>query len=262
MTTPIKKYVSKFTIHLGNATATGCLLPIRATVSKPKFKMVSPDGNPVSQRYLDVVNGNLYEPSECHRGIEDDDGAVKLVDNDVLAETKKSALAKDVMNVTVHPLEDVETQLFPSDNNAYIFQPDAADPVNKGWADFITAAVGSSKLAFLGTINLRGHEGLFRLSVWRGHLVVQKQLYPADLNPHEQAERTLTQALTKKAVTVAEAMVQPFDPDSYRSDVEARVDALAAEVLAGNGPVAAKPAKTTTVEFDLSSALDDMLKDI
>ena len=257
---PMKKYVTNFTIHLGTATVSGSLFPIRAKSTAARPKLVSPHGNPVSQRYLDVVTEEIFQPAECVRGVEKDDGSIALIETEDLALAKASQLPKDIMNVTVHDASEVESFLFPSDNNAYILYPTTADPINKNWGDFIVSAVAGSegKLAFLATVNLRGHEGLFRLTTWRGHLVIQKQLYPADLNPHDQYAPELTKKMQSKAVQVAQAMVKPFDPATYRDSVAERVNELAEASEAG----VARPKKTAKPaqpDFDLGSAMDDML---
>ena len=56
-----------------------------------------------------------------------------------LSAVVRSALAKDVINLTVHDADAVNDSLFPADTNAYVFEPDFSDPVNIQWHSLITA---------------------------------------------------------------------------------------------------------------------------
>jgi non-homologous end joining protein Ku len=266
----MKSYVSSFTIHLGPVTTTGRLVAVRlpkpkSTYTKPQLKYVSPDGNPVEQRYRDVTTGEIYEVDALSKGTATESGSMIVVDEQALQDANVSLLPKDVMNVTVHDATEVEGSIFPADSNAYVFYPKEDDPTNKGWADFVTAALteAGGKFAFLGNMNLRNSEGMFRLSIWRGHLIVQKQLYPGELNDHNVKNDRLSKNIRSKAVAAVASLVQPFDPDEYKNDVAERLSELVSETEA-NGGVAPKKAGAASLakvaQFDLDSALDEMFK--
>lgn len=263
----MKSYVSNFVIHLGPVTTTGKLVAVRVSKtkssnSKPQLRYVSPAGNPVEQRYRDVTTGDYYEVGDLSKAAVIED-KVTVVDADALAEANQSLLPKDVMNITVHKLEEVEEAIFPADSNAYVFYPNEDDPTNKGWADFITTALreAGDRFAFLANLNLRNNEGLFRLSLWRGNLIVQKQLYPNDLNDHKVRSERQPDHIVAKAIAAVNSLAEPFDPDTYSSDVANRIAQLVAETEA-NGGVSPKPAGAASTAkvatFDLDSALDDM----
>lgn len=265
----MKSYVSNFTIHLGPVTTTGKLVAVRlsktkSSNAKPQLRYVSPDGNPVEQRYRDVTTGKFFEVGDLSKGAVNDAGTgMTVVDEEALAEANKSLLPKDVMKLTVHKVEEVEESIFPADSNAYVFYPNEDNPTNKGWADFITTALreAGDRFAFLANMNLRNSEGLYRLSIWRGNLIVQKQLYPSDLNDHHVRSERQPDHVVAKAIAAVNTLAEPFDPDTYKSDVAARIAQLVADTEA-NGGVSPKPAGAASTAavavFDLSDALDDM----
>lgn len=256
-TTAMKSYIKEFTLHLGVATTTGRLVALRLpTPSAGKFKYVSPTGEPVKQKYVDPA-GHTYDVKDLAKGVEDENGKIHVVDADTLAATKASTLPKDVMNITVHPVTEVEDQVFPSDNNAYVFYPNEDDPANKGYADFILTAVENSRtLAFMGTVNLRNSEGLYRLTVWRGHLVIQRMLYPEQLQNHRPQQVKLPASTKKLALTVVEELSTPFHVETYRDEVNDRLVRLVEAVEAGQVPSAPAPAASVAAPvFDLEAAL-------
>lgn len=103
------------------------------------------------------------------------DGTLVPVEAEKITETKKSELAKDVINLTVHDADVVNDSLFPADTNAYVFEPDFSDPVNIQWHSLITALLAEHpEFAYVGICNLRNNEGLFRIVLWRDRLVVQR----------------------------------------------------------------------------------------
>lgn len=264
----MKSYVSNFTIHLGPVTTTGKLVAVRlskpkSSNSKPQLRYVSPDGNPVEQRYRDVTTGAFYEVGDLSKGAVNESGGMTVVDEEALAEANKSLLPKDVMKLTVHKVEEVEESIFPADSNAYVFIPNEENPTNKGWADFITTALreAGDRFAFLANMNLRNSEGLYRLSLWRGNLIVQKQLYPSDLNDHAVRTERQPDHVVAKAIAAVNSLAEPFDPDTYKSDVAARIAQLVADTEANGGvtPKQAGAASTAAVaNFDLDSALDEL----
>lgn len=249
----MKAYVDTFTIELGPASTKGTLVGVRGSgTSKPTFKYVSPSGDPVKQVYRDEA-GNVFDVGDLSKATVTDDKELKVVDEEALAAAKKSPLPKDVMTLTVHQAADVEDHMFPSASNAYVFYPDLTNPSNKGWYDFILTAVQDRRIAFMATVNLRNYEGLYRLTSWRGHLVIQKMSYPEELNSHDTVEVKLSVADRKKALAMIDSLAVPFDIDTYRDATVARLQAVQDAALSGT--ILPKPVAEVPV-FDLSAAMD------
>jgi len=257
-----RSYVSNLRIRFGPAQTQGQLLPIRRSI-KTKLHYCTPEGAPVKQCYVDDA-GKTYFKDELGRATKDEEGNLHRVDADAIAEAKSSNLPLNSIMLTPHHAEDIERYLYPSDNNAYIFNPVIKnnnkvvdDPVNVQWHDFINVVVRDSGLVFLGMCNLSNHEGLFRLSHYQGYLVLQKQLYPEELNQYEAMHPTLEPKVRKQALDIAQKLAQPFDPEAYKDEVEDRVREVAAAGYDESNPIIVP--KPEPEVMDLSEALDSFL---
>lgn len=254
-------YVSDLTIRLGPATTTGSLLPIRNKEDKQKFYSLSPNTRGRVKRVFVDDEGTIFEEGELLKATLDENKEYHIVDREKLKETRKATLPKNLMVVTVHDLAEVEDVLFPSDSNAYLFYPNPNDPANAGWADFIIAGINSGKKAFLAKVNLRGYEGLFRLSLYRGRLCLQKQLYLWELNDHEAQALDMPKTMRAKVVKAIDSMTEPFDPESYDDQREVALRSLADEAQSGNEEAPApvkKSTKAAAKSFNLAEALETL----
>jgi non-homologous end joining protein Ku len=250
-------------MHFGPATTTGRLLPIRLPDAAPKLHYCTPEGQPVKQCYIDT-DSKTYFPDELGRAVMDEDGNLVQVDAEAVTAAKTSDLPLNVINLTAHNADEVERFLFPSNNNAYIFDPVIKnssnkiidDPVNTQWHDFMNVLVRDSEATFVGVCNLRNHEGLFRLSHYQGYIVIQKMLYPENLNQYEPIRPELDATVRDKALSVVRSMVQPFDPEAYRNSVTER---LLEVTSADFDPTTATPRVEASATLDMASALDSFL---
>lgn len=259
-----RAYVGSFTIHFGPATTSGRLLPVRSPEKAPKLHYCTPTGEPVKQCYIDN-DGKTYFHDELGRATMDDDGNLIPVDKDAVDQAKTSDLPLNVLNLTAHNLDEVQKYLFPSNNNAYIFEPVIKngkniidDPVNVQWHDFLNVIVRDSDAVFIGKCNLRNHEGLFKLSHYQGYLTVQKMLYPEDLNQYEPMHPELDAVVRDKALSVVRNLVQPFDPDTYTNIIAERLTQVTDQDFdLSNMDLPTREQSPATI--DLSDALDSFL---
>lgn len=255
-TKKFKSHVSNMTLRLGPITSNGRLVAIRKTApSAPKFKMVTPDALPVQQRYLEPESGKLYETKDLARAIVID-GETKVVDAAAAKEAKATTnLPKNVLSLVAHDASDVDGKTFPSDKNAYIFIPDENDPANVQYAELLLAMLDGSGKALVGLASIRNVEGMYRISTWRGHLVVQQQLYPEEINDHEPTHST--NMLADKAIKVIDKLTIPFDPELYRDNSAENISEFMAT---HEGEVPTESDEADTV-IDIASALDAFLED-
>jgi non-homologous end joining protein Ku len=225
----LKKWISFFTVRLDALTFFGSVIPIgKEDKNKPKFHLVTPDGKPVSRAYIDEKN-NIFNEDDLIRTSVDEEGEGVLLTKEELEEARASELPKNVINLTVHDAAEVNTILYPADNG-YVFMPNTDDPRNKELNDLVAAALQADpSKALLGICNLRGHEGLFRFSVWRGHLVFHKQRYPSEIKPHPIAVLDVPLAAVDAVKAGLERRVEPFDPDKFRNNTSERLRAALAK---------------------------------
>lgn len=262
----MKSYVSTFVLRLGPISTTGRLVSVTLPKdTKNSFKLATPDGLPVEQRYIDP-NGKLYEPSQLVRSVTNDEGEVITVDQAGIEAAKESLLPPNVLTATVHDACTVDQQLFPSDHNAYVLEPDTTDPANTKWHDFIVGVLSNDKCekTLIGMCNLRNSEALFRVSVWRGHLVIQRQKFPSEIHDHDLIEKhDVSKAEIQKGLAMLDKLAQPFDAEAYRNTIAERQQALIEASKKGDvkateaitAPVKVKKAKD---KVDVLSALEAM----
>ena len=262
----LKAYVSKFTIRLGPISMIGRLISLPKPGQKQKkypFVLSTPNGDPVSQRYINENDPTvLYTSDELHRAVKKPDGTLVPVEAEKITETKKSELAKDVINLTVHDADVVNDSLFPADTNAYVFEPDFSDPVNIQWHSLITALLAEHpEFAYVGICNLRNNEGLFRIVLWRDRLVVQRLMYPDEINDHGALEKDLQgnvdSAAVAKAVKMLAKLNTPFVADEYVNTTRENLLALTAAITeSSDGTVTAVKKESKGGGFDMMAALD------
>lgn len=260
----INKYVSDLTIRLGPIQTTGALLGVRKSAKKagkPQMKYVSPEGRDVEQRYVDA-EGNVFKVEQLEKAAvvkdsTDEDVALK-VSKAAVEEAKASKLPKNVVNLTVHDAVDVERELYPSDANAYVFLPDDDDPANVQWYELLVKLVGESDRAFVSVANIRNHEGLYRLTTWRGRLVLQRHLYPSEVNDHQALDTgvEIDKATLGKARKMVDKLAVPFDADEYRDSVAERLAEVQRAFQAGEREFVAPEPEPEAKGIDLSAALD------
>lgn len=223
----------RFTLELGSIKSVGKLFSIRKT--EDKLKLCTEDGTRVSQVYIDGEGGVHLNKTTLHRGIEvKGESKVHVIgDDEKVKEARTSGLNKDTMKFTVHSTKDVNNFVFPSNNQGYIFQPflekgSAAEKMaNVTNYQAILGFMNDPSISLLGRANLIGHEGLFRAGMFRGHLYIQKQLYPEDLNEWDFDPINVDEKILEATTKVARSIMETFDPTKYNDVVAERIAILA-----------------------------------
>lgn len=213
-----KAYITDFTLEFAPLSLRGKMVGVRKSASdtKPKFNLVSPDGNPVEQFYYDAKTKKYYKNDECNRSFTSGE-EVTVIDNETLKAVKMSELPKNSISLTVHDAKTINDTLFADDKNAYVFMPDEKDPKNVTRTRSLVAAINDSPhLAFIGTCNFHGTEGLYKVTIWRGQLVLQRYLYPSEVKEHEVLETVLDND-AKMLKAFFEKRKVEFDPETYRN---------------------------------------------
>lgn len=259
-----RAFVGDFSIHCGPITTRGRLLPVKLP-KEDGPKMCTPDGRSVQQVYQDD-EGTIWYRDQLGRGTLNEDGTFTLVDAEALNEAKQSDLPANVIDLTIHNADEVAGYLWPSDHNAYIFDPIIKngkkvidDPVNRKWHDLLNIMVRESGVVFLGKANLpRSTEGLYRLAIYQGHIVIQRMLYPEDLHQYETMNLTVSDDEKRQAIGVVRKLVTPFDPEAYEDEVRRRVAEVAAAEF---DPDAIKRSQPRPEDISITKALEAFLSE-
>ncbi len=254
-----KSVVGQFVVHMGPATVTGSLHSIKAPEPKSTIVTCGPNGEIVKQGYSD--GENFWTQKECGKGEKQEDGSMKLLSAEAVALAKASPLPKNILNVEIHRAEEVDKFLFRSPDSSYVMFPVIKngrkvieDPANDKWYEFIRTAVAESpEHTFVGRANIRNKESTVRLGIHEGHLMIERMLYPEQLNEFPEPSGGLTATEKAKAKAIVQALATPFDLGAHKDSVPER---LAVAVEAGaEAPVVIEPEPIPDT-FDLESALD------
>lgn len=228
-----RSYVSKFTMSIGGKIATeGRLMAIRAT--KDDYKLCTPDYKPVRQVYMDE-DGNIYERHELSRGVQISKGEplVPVGDNEEIESARTSNMPKNILEFDVYRTEDVARHIFPSENQAYMFQvarnrKGLTNPQHMQNYKALVALLNNPGVALIGKCNLNNHEGLFRAGLFNGQMYLQKQLYPEGINQFEDLDDLgEMDAIIDKMASVVPNLTSDFDPTAYKDDIAHRLQRLA-----------------------------------
>jgi len=260
-----RTYANDVTLSIGPLTTRGRLIGVKNSAAEdPGFKLCSPNGEPVEKRYVDAA-GKVYEYGELGRAYVDDEGNLVPVDPEAIKEAKKSTLPLNVINITVHPRDSVDRYLYPSGKHqGYIFEPKYKDsknklvvePNNMATYDVICAAIAGSNHAFVAKANIQNNEALFRLSMYQGAVVVQRQLVPSELHQFDITHSPVRAAVKRKVVAMVSNVVEEFSFDTYTNDVTERL--LAARESGFDLSTIESTSKPAEIDFE--AALDAFLK--
>jgi len=259
----ITKWVSDLTLRIGPIQTSGALTGVRKSKTKYKkstFKYVTPEGEAVQQRYVDKA-GTQFTVDQLGKAtaVIDDEGNEILVPvaADAIAKAKESSLPKNVVNMTVHPATQVDRLLYQSDTNGYVFTPDDSDPANVNWHDLLLRLLADRNKAFISKANVRGNEGLYRISTWNGRIVLQRVLYPAEVNEYDDVTpNPVAHETVEKFEAWVENQSAAFDPDDYEDNVTANLAAMSEAFASGEAEYNPAPVAVETVEVDLLAALE------
>lgn len=250
-----KTYTKDFVLRVGLLSVTGILVSIkrRGSAHEDGFRLCSPTGQPVEQRYVDP-SGVVYKQGDLGRAKIVDKKYV-LVDKDEIDKAKQSDLQKNVINLTVHPITEVCDVIW-HDDNAYTFIPDQVDE----YYGTLFAVLSSKKYAFLGVCNLQGHEGLFRVSVWGGGIRIEKMVYPAEVGVIELPVVKINKILSDLAKDLAETLAKPFEAETYVNATKEKIQALTQAALTGETvPAPKKKVTNKDATVDLIADLKNFL---
>lgn len=263
-----RAYVGSFTLRLGNLTTQGRLLPVRQKI-RSQYVLCTPgeDPQPVRRCYVDPTEKVWWE-GDLGRAEKDADGNLFPVDPEQVAGAKVSDLPLNYLNLTAHPVEDVDNSLFPADSNAYVFDPVIKNssgkvvdnPVNKALHDLFNVLVRDHpELAFVGRCNLNNYEGVYRIKLHMGYMTLQKQLHPEEINQYEFMDRPTVKATDRaKGEKILSSLIAPYNDATYADTVATRLAEISSEDF---DPQAALERVNAPVEIDLDSILDAALAD-
>lgn len=222
----VRAYVGAggFTISLGPLNLIGRLIPVLATGSQDyaDFCVVCPEcPEPVRPRQgYTCENGHgPYPLADLDRARDTDDGLVRVTKEEYEA-ARHSDLPLNHCRVSVHPAEQVDTLTRPS-GQGYVFIPD----VDSREHDLVLA-LSMADQALVAAVNVRHFEGLYRLQSWNGNLVLQRLLWPKELNEFAPREIDVDAAHLDAGLTMLDRLSDDFEPEDYVATTRQKLEAL------------------------------------
>jgi non-homologous end joining protein Ku len=235
------------------------------------FTIICPDcdeAHRLDQRYIcgtdashgDGIDPNLpgYASGTSGRGKEVN-GTLVRVDEEEISAIKDGQLPLNDLQVTVYPADDVERLTRPN-GTAYRLRPKGTLPIYKMLVD-LTA---DRSKAFIGEMNVRGQDKLFRIESWNGVLTVTELARPSEVVEAEHVDATYEGKLLAMATQLADVQTEDFDPAKFANKVKERAAAWEAQKVAEGLAPDAKPGKPkkvkeATATIDLMAALEASL---
>lgn len=255
-------YASGVTISLGLASTVGKLKTLKRPVdAATKLTTLCPvcKASPARQFYLGECghvpeDGSVgFKTGQCAKGQKVGDTYVEVTAEEAKA-AKAASSAPKILELNVHPAEQVDAQTWPS-GSTYWFEPDRQDDF---YAVLASKIASSPSVAFTGTIVLSGNEKLVRLLPHNGGIVFQELARPGELNTFA-AEVEAKDKYRVLIDSLTETLVEPFDADKYVSTVGEKFRSLIASKT-GEPVAEVTPITTASEPVDsLTAALEAAL---
>lgn len=205
------------------------------------FRMITPEGNPIRQKYVDPVSETEYAFKACSKGYEHKKGEYVLFTPEEL----KAMEAGDKGSVQIKSFVPEESVDFVSVEKSYYLKPDKGG--DKGFKLLSMVMTETSKVA-VGQWTNRGKEHLILIRPYKGGLILHTLFYKNEVRDYDDncANLSFSDAEKTMATKLVEQFSQPtFDAGEYRDEFSDRVLAAVEQKLDGKEvTVASIPAAT------------------
>jgi len=214
---------SSFKIFIGGFGTHGRLLPIQRSRKNDgkgggSYKRLTPNDQLARMVWTDDT-GKIFQQDELGKGIMDDDGNCVRVNVDAVNAAKESELDKGIMDIKVYsPSKFATENLWPDPaTKSFIFSPMItkdrrlipASPAEQLVYEMLCSAAAGKNILIGSAVVGRSKEHIFRLTTWRGHLVLVPMTYTNFLEDHEVRKPNIT----KEQKTVMAKLVKKIAKD-------------------------------------------------
>lgn len=219
------------------------------------FRNITPEGNPIKQKYVDPVSGNEYTYAQCDKGYEVEKNTYVLFSKEELQALDADPAGKG--NVAVDCFVPEETVDSVHVEKTYYLKPDkGGDAAFKLMAE----ALARNGLCVIGLWTSRGKEKLVQVRPYKGGMILHCLYYSHEVRDYDDncANIQISQIEASMADQLISAMTKPaFEPKNYRDLYTERVAAAVEKKRKGETITAAAPNKP--VSMGLFEALKSSL---
>lgn len=250
--------VSTTTLNFGMVSA-ACRLQKAATKKGVEFKMASPEGNPVEQKYVDTETGAIYAPAECGKAVVGPDGSYIAVSKDTVKAIDESC---KIDSLTIEGFMDLDDVPFERSEACYfVAPPKGATPVQVKPLALLAAGLAQTGKAGHGKLTLRTTQRSFVVYEKDGGLVINTLVFADEFIPAAEAAESLAGVeVDEKTVGLAATLIeaQASDPgalDAYTDESKIKKAELVEAALAGETIVAPTPVAAPQPQDDMEALL-------
>lgn len=219
------------------------------------FRNITPEGNPIRQKYVDPVSGNEYTYAQCDKGYEVEKGQYVLFSKEELQALDADPAGKG--NVAVDCFVPEETVDSVHVEKTYYLKPDKG-----GDAAFklLSEALDRNDLCVIGSWTSRGKEKLVQVRPYKGGMILHCLYYSNEVRDYDDncANIAISDIEANMADQLISGLTKPaFDPKNYRDLYTQRVMEAVEKKRNGEVITAATPEKP--VSMGLFEALKSSL---
>lgn len=213
-----------------------------------------------------VSNPGLVEYSDLKKAREIGSGQYQIADQQEVAATKDAVLGatKKMLTLEVHDASEVNESVLQGDG-VYFISPDGAAQIG-AYSLLYDGVKRHTDKAFTTQFTPSSSASFWQLKAFHGVLVMEKRCWPEQVKAVPSVPVVEPDAgLQAQMDMVIDSMVKPFDPNTYRDEYAASLDALLASKGTVEGEVAerkkaAEKTVSTAGVVDLTAALSAMLQ--
>jgi Ku protein len=249
--------VSSTTLNFGMVSV-GIRLQKAANKTGTAFKMASPSGNPVEQRYVDTVTGEILAPADCEKAAVAPDGSYVLVSKDTVKAIDASVKIPDL---SIDGFIDMDEVPMERSEGAYFVAPiKGATPAQIKPLALLASGLKATGKAGHGKLTLRSIQRPFVVYAKDGALILNVLTFADEfLSLAEAAEQIASVEVDEKMTGLAATLIeaQSGDPaalNTYTNEATPLREKLIADVLEGK-EVHAPQAPAAKAESDDLEAL-------
>lgn len=195
-------------------------VPVKATDKSKQLKIICPlceTPTSMSQRYLCEHGHGPFAISEADRAREIDKVLYRVTEEEI-SQLKGATIPPEAgLSLRAYEAEEVEAMTRPSES-AYRLRPKGNLSV---YAMLVKLAEDTDR-AFIGEVNLRGNQKMFRVQTWNGQLVAQELTRPDDLAPMDDINPDFDDRLLATAEMLVSSDISTFVPEEYRNTIRER----------------------------------------
>jgi Ku protein len=228
--------VSSTTLNFGMVSV-GIRLQKAANKTGTAFKMASPAGNPVEQRYVDTVTGELFKPADLGKAVQAPDGGYVPVSKDTVKAIDASVKIEDL---TIDGFIDMTDVPMERSEGAYFVAPiKGATPAQVKPLALLASGLKATGKAGHGKLTLRSIQRPFVVYAKDGALILNVLTFADEFISLAEAAEQLSsvevdEKMTGLAATLIEAQTgDPAALNGYTNEATPLREKLIADVLDG-----------------------------